>query len=188
MLLLVESGVIYMFVFVRPFASQGESPLAFSDSLYECQAVQVIMSVPSVNDGIESQPALALALTIYQYCLSLIVVRPRLSSPRRAAHPRTDRRITGHLPYRHRRARQLEALPALQLGDPEQHRARWDQVQEHDRHEHLHDGKHALQRRLECDDRGGVTQCTSADNRGFVRDVAHVERRQDRRRDRRGLD
>ncbi|KAI0656068.1 hypothetical protein C8Q70DRAFT_389906 [Cubamyces menziesii] len=51
MLLLVESGVIYMFVF----------------------AVQVIMSVPSVNDGIESQPALALALTIYQYCLSLIV-------------------------------------------------------------------------------------------------------------------
>ncbi|KAI0324669.1 hypothetical protein GY45DRAFT_1375361 [Cubamyces sp. BRFM 1775] len=51
MLLLLESGVIYMCVF----------------------AVQVIMSVPSVNNGIEKQPALALALTIYQYCLSLIV-------------------------------------------------------------------------------------------------------------------
>ncbi|KAH9895608.1 hypothetical protein C8Q73DRAFT_644628 [Cubamyces lactineus] len=51
MLLLLESGVIYMFVF----------------------AVQVIMSVSSVNNGIEKQPALALALTIYQYCLSIIV-------------------------------------------------------------------------------------------------------------------
>ena len=146
------------------------------------------MSVSSVNNGIERQPALALALTIYQYCLSLIVVRPCLSSLCRVAHLRTDRRITGHLPYRHRRACQLEAFPALQLGVPEQHRTRWDQVQEHDRHEHLHDGRHAVQHGLECNDRGGVTKCTSADDRGPVRDVADVERRQDRQGDRRGLD
>ncbi|KAI0323939.1 hypothetical protein GY45DRAFT_498714 [Cubamyces sp. BRFM 1775] len=51
MLVLVESGVIYMLFF----------------------AVQIIMSLPSVNQFIEERPALTLALTIYQYSSSLIV-------------------------------------------------------------------------------------------------------------------
>ncbi|KAI0656060.1 hypothetical protein C8Q70DRAFT_922311 [Cubamyces menziesii] len=51
MLMLVESGVIYMLFFV----------------------VQVVMSLSSVNESIEERPALAFALTIYQYITSLIV-------------------------------------------------------------------------------------------------------------------
>lgn len=68
--MLIESGVFYMLFFVRRSGSPPQTSTDLSG-----QMVQVLMSQDSINDSIEKSAGLTIAFTIYQYLLSLVVVR-----------------------------------------------------------------------------------------------------------------